>query len=55
MTTKILDGCRRKEKKVAIFFNIKKAYNKINRNKILTTREHGNTGRKDGFHQRTDW
>ena len=35
LTTKILDGFRRKEKTAAIFFDIKKAYDKVNREKIF--------------------
>ena len=35
MTTKILDGFRRKERTGAIFFNIEKTYNNINRNKTF--------------------
>ena len=31
ITTKILEGFRRKEKTAAIFFDIEKAYDKINR------------------------
>ena len=33
ITTKILDGFRRKEKIAAIFFDIQKAYDKFNRDK----------------------
>ena len=33
LTTKILDGFRRKGEKVVLIFDIKKAYDKINRNK----------------------
>ena len=32
LTTKILDGFRRKEKTIAIILNIKKAYDKVNGN-----------------------
>ena len=35
ITAKILDEFRRKEKTTAIFFNIKKAYDKINKDKTL--------------------
>ena len=35
ITTKILNGLRRMEKKAAIFFNIEKAYDKVNRYKTL--------------------
>ena len=35
ITEKILDEFRRKEKTTAIFFNIKKAYDKINKDKTL--------------------
>ena len=34
-TTKIFEGLRRKEKTAAIFFDIKKAYDKVNRDKKL--------------------
>ena len=49
--TKILDGFRRKEKIAAIFFNIKKAYNKINR---IKTFEHKNIETNEEIHQKTD-
>ena len=35
LTTKIIEGFKRKEKTAAIFFEIKKAYDKINRNKTF--------------------
>ena len=35
ITTKILNGFRRKEKTAAIFFYIKKVYDKVNREKTL--------------------
>ena len=35
VTTRILDGFRRKEKTAAIFFDIEKAYAKVNREKTL--------------------
>ena len=35
MTTKILDRLVRKEKTSAIFFDIEKAYDKVNREKTL--------------------
>ena len=35
LTTKVLDGFRRKEKTAAIFFDIEKAYDKVNREKTL--------------------
>ena len=35
ITTIILDGFKKKEKIAAIFFDIKKAYDKVNREKIL--------------------
>ena len=35
ITTKILHGFRRNEKKAAIFFNIEKSYDKVKRDKIL--------------------
>ena len=35
MTKKILDGFRRKEKTAVIFFDIKKAYEKVNGDKTL--------------------
>ena len=43
ITTKILDGFRRKEKTTKIFFDIKKAYEKVNRDKTLEQLE--NMGR----------
>ena len=39
ITTKILDRFRRKEKTAAIFFDIKKTYDKFNRNKISKQQE----------------
>ena len=39
ITTKILDEFSRKEKTTAIFFDIKKTYGKVNREKILQQRE----------------
>ena len=35
ITRKILDGFGKKEKTAAIFFDIEKAYHKVNREKIL--------------------
>ena len=35
MTTKIIDGFKRKDKTAAIFFYIEKVYNKVNREKTL--------------------
>ena len=35
ITTKILNGLRRKEKTAAIFFDIEKAYDKVNREKTF--------------------
>ena len=35
ITSKIINGSRRKEKIAAIFFNIKKVYDKVNREKTL--------------------
>ena len=35
ITTKILDGFRRKEKTATIFFNIENTYDKVNREKTL--------------------
>ena len=35
ITTKILDRFRRKEKTAAIFFDIEKTYDKVNREKTL--------------------
>ena len=35
ITTKIIDGFRRKEKTAAIFFDIEKAYEKVNAEKTL--------------------
>ena len=35
ITTKILDEFKRKEKTAAIFFDIEKAYDKVNREKTL--------------------
>ena len=35
ITTKLLNRFKRKEKMVAIFFNIEKAYDKVNRDKTL--------------------
>ena len=35
ITTKILNGLRREQKSAATFFNIQKAYDKINRNKTF--------------------
>ena len=35
LATKILYGCKRKEKTAALFFNIEKAYDRINRNKTF--------------------
>ena len=46
ITTKILGGFRRKEKREAIFFNIEKAYDKNNREKILEQLENMGTQRR---------
>ena len=35
ITTKILDGFRRKQKTATIFFDIEKVYDKVNRDKTL--------------------
>ena len=35
ITTKVLDGFKRKEKTAATFFNIEKAYEKVNRDKTM--------------------
>ena len=46
ITTKIIDEFRRKEKSTAIFFDIKKSYDKVNRNKDTgTTKKYENTGK----------
>ena len=45
--SKILNGLRRKEKTVEIFFDMKKVTG--------TTREYGNTRKNAEIHQRTDW
>ena len=46
ITTKILDGFRRKEKTAAIFFDIKKACDKVNRDKTLEQLENMGTQRR---------
>ena len=43
ITTKILYGFRKKKKTAVIFFNIKKAYDKLNRNKTLEQQENMET------------
>ena len=39
LTAKILNGFRKKEKATAIFFDIEKTYDKVNRNKTFTQLE----------------
>ena len=46
--TKILDGFRRKKKTAVIFFNIEKAYDKVNRDKTMEQLE--NTGKNVEIH-----
>ena len=45
---------RKKKKTAAIFFDIEKVYNKVNREKTLTQPEIKH-GKNDVVHQRTNW
>ena len=52
---RFLMDLKKVKKTAAIFFDIKKAYDKVNRDKTLEQLENGNTEKDDGIHQRADW